>query len=208
MTAPLTPPVEQTQPAYVNPPEDVSYFYNDLAPYGLGATGRRRLVLGSLVRWIINRGWSPYCDGGALVYSDCGWYWASDYSWGWAPFHYGRWQLHDRCGWVWQPDRVWVPPGYLALRGRSLWLGSVAPPCAIRHSLRPAVQRCQRGCELRFWLRPNHFTFVSMHDFADRDLGHHRLAQSEVRTVSNTTLRSELHRSKYSMVQALHGNRD
>src|SRR6266850_3929053 len=90
VTPPATPP-----PVYVsNAPQEVNYFYSDLAPYGswleldgVGWCWQPRAV-------VINRGWSPYCDNGRWIYSDCGWYWSSSYSWGWAPFHYGRWQSH------------------------------------------------------------------------------------------------------------------
>ena len=58
---------------------------------------------------IVNPGWQPYCDGGRWVYTDCGWYWLSGYSWGWAPFHYGRWFHHHHLGWCWQPGNAWGP---------------------------------------------------------------------------------------------------
>ena len=87
----------------------MSYFYNNLSPYGTwvslegyGWCWQPRAV-------VISHGWRPYCDGGHWVYTDAGWFWQSDYSWGWAPFHYGRWYQHPRCGWVWTPDRVWGP---------------------------------------------------------------------------------------------------
>ena len=104
------PPGAAPPPAYVtSPPADVSYFYNDLSPYGswvnldgYGWCWQPRAV-------VVSPGWRPYCDGGYWVYSDAGWYWQSSYSWGWAPFHYGRWYAHPRCGWVWTPDRVWGP---------------------------------------------------------------------------------------------------
>src|SRR5476651_849704 len=53
-------------------------------------------------------GWQPYSDRGHWVYTDSGWYWASDYAWG-ATFHYGRWFRHERFGWCWYPDTVWAP---------------------------------------------------------------------------------------------------
>ena len=104
------PPVAAPPPTYVtSAPADVSYFYNDLSPYGTwvslegyGWCWQPRTV-------VISHGWRPYCDGGHWVYTDVGWFWQSDYSWGWAPFHYGRWYMHPRCGWVWTPDRVWGP---------------------------------------------------------------------------------------------------
>src|SRR5262249_35280204 len=86
-----------------------STFYDSLAPYGtwVDVGGYGQCWQPSAVS--INPEWQPYCDRGHWVYSDCGWYWLSDYSWGWAPFHYGRWFRHNRLGWCWQPDRVWGP---------------------------------------------------------------------------------------------------
>ena len=52
--------------------------------------------------------WQPYCDRGRWVYTDCGWYWNSDYAWG-ATFHYGRWFQAANVGWCWYPDTVWAP---------------------------------------------------------------------------------------------------
>ena len=92
---PVPEPAPQPQappPDYVStpPPVEVNYFYNDLSPYGswvvlegYGWCWQPRAV-------VIRHGWRPYCDGGHWIFSDCGWYWHSDYSWGWAPFHYGR----------------------------------------------------------------------------------------------------------------------
>ena len=68
----VTPPPAPDQPVTVN------YFYNSLAPYGswvvVGGYGRcwRPTVC------VYNSGWQPYCDNGHWVYTDCGWYWASE----------------------------------------------------------------------------------------------------------------------------------
>jgi len=141
VAAPLTPPVQQTEAVYANPPEDVSYFYNDLSPYGawvqLGGIG-----------WCWQPGpWSLIAHEPLLAtavigfYSDCGWYWASDYSWGWAPFHYGRCICTIVAAGFGSPTAPGACLGHLALRGRSLWLGSPPSACALRRSLRPALQR-------------------------------------------------------------------
>jgi hypothetical protein len=57
---------------------------------------------------VYDPGWRPYCDRGRWVYTDCGWYWSSDYAWG-ATFHYGRWFQNPGYGWCWCPDTVWGP---------------------------------------------------------------------------------------------------
>lgn len=85
---------------------DVSFFYNELAPYGewfrLEGHG-----------WVwspydVPPGWRPYTEG-RWMYTDSGLTWVSDYEWGWAPFHYGRWFLDSQYGWVWVPGREWAP---------------------------------------------------------------------------------------------------
>ena len=112
--------VEQTAsaPSYVNPPEaqpepttvvNENYFYDTLSPYGtwISIEGYGRCWQPTVV--VGNAGWRPYCDRGRWIYTDCGWYWMSDYSWGSAAFHYGRWFNHPRWGWCWWPDNVWGP---------------------------------------------------------------------------------------------------
>ncbi len=90
---------------------DDNSFYNELSPYGtwLELPGYGWCWQPTVV--IVNGSWLPYCDGGRWLWSDCGWYWNSYYSWGWAPFHYGRWCRYPRYGWVWCPDRVWARLG-------------------------------------------------------------------------------------------------
>jgi hypothetical protein len=85
------------------------YLYGTLAPYGswIYIEGYGRCWQPTVVTY--HAGWRPYCDNGRWVYTDCGWYWMSDYSWGWAAFHYGRWFRHYRYGWCWWPDTVWAP---------------------------------------------------------------------------------------------------
>src|SRR6266446_3663095 len=87
---PTTTPEAASAPTYVTePPAEVSYFYNDLSPYGawVDLEGFGWCWQPSVV--VIQRSWRPYCDGGRWIYTDAGWCWHSDYSWGWAPFHYG-----------------------------------------------------------------------------------------------------------------------
>jgi len=52
--------------------------------------------------------WRPYCEG-HWVWTDCGWYWASDEPWGWACYHYGTWVDDPVNGWVWVPGLEWSP---------------------------------------------------------------------------------------------------
>jgi len=90
------------------PVASVTDFYDTLSPYGtwIDIEGYGRCWQPTIV--VSEPAWQPYCDRGHWVYSDCGWYWASDYSWG-LTFHYGRWFRHSRWGWCWVPDTTWGP---------------------------------------------------------------------------------------------------
>jgi hypothetical protein len=111
--------------------DDTGYFYNPLQPYGTWL-----YVVGSGLCWqptvcVRDHAWRPYCDRGRWLYSNCGWYWQSDYSWGWAAFHYGRWFCDNRRGWCWQPNRVWGP-SWVAWRQSSDHCGwAPLPPSAV-----------------------------------------------------------------------------
>jgi hypothetical protein len=121
---PVSEPVAVAEPAEAAPPTAVAvstgtapaagttvthnHFYNALAPYGEWMElpefgwGWRPTVA------VVNTSWRPYVHGGRWIFTDCGWYWNSFYSWGWAPFHYGRWH-RSGIGWVWFPDTHWGP---------------------------------------------------------------------------------------------------
>jgi hypothetical protein len=84
----------------------VADFHAPLTPHGtwieVGTHGRCWRPSG------VEVGWQPYCHGNWL-WTDCGWYWASDEPWGWACYHYGTW-VHDPLhGWVWVPGIEWAP---------------------------------------------------------------------------------------------------
>ena len=187
---PPAPPVaEAPAPVYVaSPPPDVSYFYDNLSPYGswvqldgVGWCWQPRVV-------VVNHSWRPYCDSGHWVYTDAGWFWQSDYSWGWAPFHYGRWHLHDRSGWVWLPDRDWGP-AWVTWRTEGDHCGwAPLPPHAefdVRFGYR--FNGVQVGLNFDFGLRPDHFTFIALRDFHDHDFAHRRLPPTEVTKIYNHT---------------------
>jgi hypothetical protein len=189
--APAVPssPVTAPPPAYVgSPPADVSYFYNDLLPYGTwvslegyGWCWQPRTV-------VTSRGWRPYCDGGHWVYTDAGWFWQSDYSWGWAPFHYGRWYLHPRSGWVWLPDRVWGP-AWVTWRVAGDTCGWAPLPPRAEFDLRLGWRF--NGASVRadfdFGLGVNAFAFVALGDFCNHDLGHRCLPPARVTAIFRQT---------------------
>jgi len=81
-------------------------FYAPLATHGtwveVGTYGRCWRPAGIAVEW------RPYSYG-HWVFTDCGWYWASDEPWGWACYHYGSWVYESDYGWVWVPGIEWAP---------------------------------------------------------------------------------------------------
>jgi hypothetical protein len=103
------PAVIYTVPTVAQEPVNVSYFYTELAPYGtwIDYPGYGRCWRPTVSVW--NSSWRPYCDGGRWLWTDCGWYWYSDYSWGASTFHYGRWTCPPGYGWLWVPDIRWGP---------------------------------------------------------------------------------------------------
>ena len=189
--------------AYAAPaqPADVTTddFYGSLGPYGnwVDVSGYGRCWQPTVVS--LNPDWRPYCDGGRWVYSDCGWYWLSDYSWGWAPFHYGRWFRHTQLGWCWAPDTVWGP-SWVSWRYSNDYCGwAPLPPLA---GFRPGFGFTYAGhivaANFDFGLTPSCFTFVPFRDFCDRHLSHHLVARHQVdgifhRTVASTRVQIRNH---------------
>jgi hypothetical protein len=181
-TAPPPQPVEQ--PAEVT----VNSFYDTLAPYGswVDVDGYGRCWRPSVV--VYNSGWQPYCDHGHWVYTDCGWYWSSDYSWGWAPFHYGRWFQHSRWGWCWTPDTVWGP-SWVTWRYSNEYCGwAPLPPRAV---YREGVGFFYNGLAVSigfdFGLSWNCFAFVPIGHFCDPHPRRYCVAPAQVTQIYNHT---------------------
>jgi hypothetical protein len=180
---------ENVPPEYeANAPADVNYFYTQLSPYGTWAS-----VEGIGWCWqphchSFRRDWRPYCHAGHWVYTDCGWYWQSDYSWGWAPFHYGRWHHHERCGWVWCPGREWAPAWvtWRVSNGHCGW--APLPPNAIYvNDTGWRYKGVNQKDDSDFGLNSHHFTFVATKDFTSRELARHKLVESDVLSVYGST---------------------
>jgi len=106
---------------------DISYFYDNLAPYG-------EWFPEPSYGWCwtpydVSADWRPYSDG-HWEYTDYGWSWASNEPWGWAPYHYGRWFFDDSYGWVWVPGTEWAP-AWVAWRYSDDYVGwAPLPPTA------------------------------------------------------------------------------
>lgn len=170
--AAATPPVAPARSeSYSAPPTTtvtVNYFNESLSPYGswVEIEGYGRCWRPTTV--IYDSTWRPYCDRGHWVYTDCGWYWDSDYSWG-ATFHYGRWFRHDRFGWCWWPDTVWAP-SWVSWRQSDAYCGwAPLPPFSI---YRPGVGFFYRGANVAigfdFGIGYDCYNFVSFGHFYDR----------------------------------------
>ncbi len=169
-------------------PVTVDYFYGTLAPYGswVYVSGYGRCWRPTVT--VVNAGWQPYCDHGHWVWTDCGWYWISDYSWGWAPFHYGRWFCDAHLGWCWYPDTAWGPswvtwrysPGYCG------W--APLPPHAV---YRAGVGFFYNGAAVsvgfNFGLGVSAYTFVPTGSFCDPHPWHYRVAPRDVAQIYNNT---------------------
>lgn len=164
-SAVATAPVEISAPAV----EVSANTFNDtLTPYGswVMIEGYGRCWRPTTV--IYDSTWRPYCDRGHWVYSDCGWYWDSDYAWG-ITFHYGRWFHDPRWGWCWWPDTVWAP-SWVTWRSCDDYCGwAPLPPFSI---YRPGVGFFYRNTAVEigfgFGLEADCFIFVSPSHFCDR----------------------------------------
>jgi hypothetical protein len=176
-TEPVPPPPAE---APLTPPETTSDFYGALAPYGswvnvdgYGACWQPTVV-------VVNPLWQPYCDGGHWVYSDCGWYWSSGYSWGWAPFHYGRWFSHARLGWCWAPDTVWGP-SWVCWRHSNSYCGwaPLPPGCNYRAGVGLTFHGHPVHSGDDCGLNNRHYTFVGWNNLHDQHLQAHRLPRDQ-----------------------------
>ena len=182
-------PVIVEQPIVIQQaPQEVQYFYSSLSPYGSWVE-----VDGYGWCWqptiaVTYTDWRPYQQGGRWIYSDCGWYWQSDYSWGWAPFHYGRWFNHPRRGWCWVPDRVWGP-SWVSWRSSTSYCGWAPLPPAARYRSGFGLSYYDRsvGVSFEFGLGAVDYTFVSINHFYDHNPYQHRLPHSQVTRVYNQT---------------------
>jgi hypothetical protein len=175
----ITPPVQQVT---------YNYFYSNLAPYGTWIDLPEYGWCWQPTVAVIDVGWRPYCNRGRWLWSDCGWYWQSDYSWGWAPFHYGRWHRSPAHGWVWFPDTTWAP-AWVTWRYSDSYCGwAPLPPGAhFDVGLGFRFRGGHVGVGFDFGLVPDCFTFIPTARFCDRAPWHYRLPPTQVVTIFNRT---------------------
>jgi hypothetical protein len=198
---PLTPSpaIEDAEQA---PNASYSYFYDSLSPYGnwIDIDGYGPCWQPTAV--VVNPGWQPYCDRGHWAYTDCGWCWASDYSWGWAPFHYGRWFHHDRWGWCWAPDTTWGP-AWVSWRYNDAYCGwaPLPPTACYRPGFGFTYFGRSVGFNFGFGLSANRFVFVPLDHFHDRFPDRYRLPHQEVTRIYNrTTVQNQIIRGNNHML--------
>jgi hypothetical protein len=188
-TPPMVPSEALEQEVEQSPNASYSYFYDSLAPYGnwVNLDGYGPCWQPTVV--VANSSWTPYCDRGHWAYTDCGWCWVSDYSWGWAPFHYGRWFRNAHYGWCWAPDTVWGP-AWVSWRYSDAYCGwaPLPPSACYRPGFGFTYYGHSVGFGFTFGLGVNHFTFVGMDHFHDRNPGRFRVTHREVTKIYNTTI--------------------
>lgn len=152
---------------------DVTFFYNELAPYGewfrLEGYGWVWSPYDVPVRW------RPYTVG-RWVYTDYGLTWVSNYEWGWAPFHYGRWLLDSQYGWVWVPGREWAP-AWVTWRYGSGRIGWAPLP--------PGVE--WRAGNLDVVISPHSWCFVGEQYLLEPNLRPHLAIQARIATLIRQT---------------------
>jgi hypothetical protein len=188
-TAPASNNTYSSEPTTAPPATEVNvtYFQESLSPYGnwVEVEGYGRCWRPTVV--VYDSTWRPYCDRGHWVYTDCGWYWDSDYSWG-VTFHYGRWFNHPRFGWCWWPDNVWAP-SWVTWRSGGEYCGwAPLPPLSV---YRPGIGFFYRGAGVSvgfdFGLGVDCFTFVAAEHFCDRRPRYYRENHERVTQIFNQT---------------------
>ncbi|MEI6357085.1 MAG: DUF6600 domain-containing protein [Verrucomicrobiota bacterium] len=182
---PTAAPVVVSQPATT-----VTYntFYETLSPYGSWVE-----VPGAGWCWrpsvaVVDANWQPYGDGGAWVWSDCGWYWRSSYSWGWAPFHYGRWHRAVGFGWCWTPDYQWAP-AWVTWRSSGAHCGwaPLPPSCGWTVGVGLTWRGGRAAFDCDFGLGFDSFVYVGWNRFCDPSPWRHRLGRTEIASVHTQT---------------------
>jgi len=185
VTTPAPVPVDEVSAAPPATDMTLDDFNNALAPYGqwVQVDGYGRCWRPTVV--IYDSAWQPYCDRGRWVYTDCGWYWDSNYSWG-VTFHYGRWFNHPHYGWCWWPETVWAP-SWVTWRSSSDYCGwAPLPPFT---AYQPGIGFTYRGANVSvgfdFGLAAGCFTFVSADHFCDPHPRNFRVPHQQMSQIYN-----------------------
>lgn len=190
--APAQAPAVVVQPAPAPEPVVNNYYYfqEALSPYGTWVEVAPYGWCWQPTVAVIDAGWRPYAHGGRWVWTDCGWYWRSDYSWGWAPFHYGRWHWMAPGGWYWVPGSVWGP-AWVSWRYTDAYCGwAPLPPEAYYTVGFGFTYRGARvGVGFDYGLAHHHYTFVDYHRFRESHPHRHAVGPDRRSTVyGNSTV--------------------
>jgi hypothetical protein len=187
------------------PPQQVNinYFENALSPYGnwvdvadYGYCWQPTVVL-------VNRNWRPYADRGRWVYTSCGWYWQSDYSWGWAAFHYGRWHCDSRIGWVWVPGDTWGP-AWVSWRYTDQYCGWAPLPPSARYYAGTGFYfgNSYAGMNVDFGLRESCYTFIPTSRFCERTPSRYYVSGSHLTVIykNSVVINNYIHGSNNTVI--------
>ena len=162
-------------------------FNATLAPYGqwVEVAGYGRCWRPTTV--VYDATWQPYCDRGRWVYTDCGWYWNSDYAWG-VTFHYGRWFNTPNYGWCWWPDTVWAP-SWVTWRSCNDYCGwaPLPPYTAYQTGVGFTYHGGNVAVSFGFGLAANCYTFVSIGNFCQPHPRSYCVPQHQVTQIYNQT---------------------
>jgi len=163
-------------------PQDITedYFFGALAQYGSWVDIPNYGLCWQPCAATYNSGWAPYFTMGQWLYTDCGWYWLSDYSWGWCVFHYGRWFHDTRRGWCWWPATKWAPSWVFWRYSGSYCGWAPLPPHSYYSQGNGLVYNgASVPSDYDFGIGANLFNFVPMANLFDDNIEHYRLSAVE-----------------------------
>ncbi len=185
----VRPVVSGTQPtpaAQAREPQEITedYFYGALAPYGTWTNlpGYGLCWQPCAVQYDAN--WMPYGTLGQWIYTDCGWYWLSGYTWGWCAFHYGRWFHDAHTGWLWWPDTAWAPSWVFWRYGNGYSGWAPLPPHSdYSQQIGLEYNGAAVASDCNFGIGAGLFNFVPMSGLFNANLEHIRLGAAQAAQV-------------------------
>jgi hypothetical protein len=167
-------------PAHARAQVSVSFFYDNLSPYG---------------EWVndpdygycwhptnVDENWAPYTDG-YWAYTDQGWTWVSYEDYGGIVYHYGRWAHLEDEGWVWVPGYQWAP-AWVSWRSNDDYVGWAPLPPEARFR---AGFGFGGGVDAQFDIGPRFYSFVGVGDFGAPALGQVIVNRERNVTIINKT---------------------
>ncbi len=164
----------------------IIFLWSALSPYGSWVNVPNYGLCWQPCASAYNTGWAPYCTQGRWVYTDCGWYWMSNYSWGWSTFHYGRWFHDTNRGWCWQPGTMWAPSWVFWRQVGSYCGWAPLPPNSY---YKQGTGLVYNGTAVApgfgFGINANLFSFVPMANLCDTEVERYRLAAAQSSQIFN-----------------------